>query len=214
MSGATARRHGAAGGPALPPAHTLPEDPITALRKGCAPDVDLLVGTTGEEWRTYTLAGIPNNPLATRMLLYAFTGKLTGHRAAIRRARSCTHSRTEGHDEVFTELLFRSVAREVADAQCPHGRTYLYRNDFAATGPLSAIGAGHGVDIAMWWNNVDAPLGRVVGVDAARLRDTAEQLATTFAAFIRTGTPGDPAWHHYGTDWQRERHLGRTGDRA
>ena len=172
---------------------TLPEHPITALRRGCAPGVDLLIGTTSQEWRVYSLAGIPNNPLATRLLLYAFTGKLSGHRAAIRRARAHTHSRAECHDEVFTELLFRSIAREAADAHSPHGRAYLYRSDLVATGPLRALGASHGVDIALWWNNSDAPLGRAVGADAAGLREAAQQLANTFATFIKTGTPGDPS---------------------
>ena len=64
---------------------SLPQHPITALQQGCAPDVDLLIGTTGQEWRTYSLAGIPTNALATRLLLYSFTGKMTGHRAALRR---------------------------------------------------------------------------------------------------------------------------------
>ena len=175
---------------------TLPEDPITALQNGCAPDIDLLIGTTAQEWRTYSLAGVPTNPLATRLLLYSFTGKLTGHRAAIRRARAHSRSRAERHDELFAELLFRSFARRAAAAQSKHGTTYLYCNDCAATGPLSAMGAGHGVDVALWWNNTDAPLARAIDGDGA-LHGAAEQLATAFTTFIRTGMPEDPAWHPY-----------------
>jgi carboxylesterase type B len=191
--GAAARRSWGAG--IALGTRTLPEHPITALGRGCAPGVDLLIGTTSQEWRTYSAAGIPNNALATRLLLYAFTGKMTGHRAAIRRARSRTTSRSERHDEVFTELLFGSVAREVADAQSRHGRSYLYCNDAVATGPLSDLGAGHGVDVALWWNNIDAPLGRAIGADKVPLRAAGERLGNMFAAFVRTGTPGDASWH-------------------
>ncbi len=178
---------------------TLPEHPITALQNGCAPGMDLLIGTTAQEWRTYSLAGIPTNPLATRVLLYSFTGKLTGHRAVMRETGAQQRSRAERHDALFTELLFRAIARQAAVAQSHHGRTYLYRNDLAATGPLRAMGAGHGVDVALWWNNTDAPLARVVDGDGA-LHAAADRLATTFATFIRTGTPGDPAWQPYRVD--------------
>ncbi|WP_280231137.1 carboxylesterase/lipase family protein [Nocardia cyriacigeorgica] len=194
---------------------TLPQDPITALRAGRGGDTDLLIGTTAQEWRFYTrMAGIPANPVSTRLLLYSLTGRLTGHRDVIRRAHRRTLNRAERHDEILTEAAFRSYAREVAAAHSSHGPTYVYRSNWSATGPLHGLGAGHTVDLPLWWNTLDSPLGRAVDGERA-LGAAATALSASFADFIRAGVPPHPAgspWEPYRADLPAEVVLG-PGDR-
>ncbi|KQY75448.1 carboxylesterase/lipase family protein [Brevundimonas sp. Root1423] len=86
-----------------------------------------------------------------------------------------------------------------AEARAVQGApAWVYQMDFPGTLENGRSGAYHTVDIALAFDNVDAPGARVAGPGA---RQVAARLSDAFIAFARSGDPNHPAlpaWKPYG----------------
>lgn len=194
------------GGPLLPFAPVvdgtvLPRHPLDAIADGSAAGVDLLTGTTAEEFRLFSvmLQGGPVTDDRLRRRVARLAGAeraaaiLDAYRAELPGATA---------DELFcaiaTDWAFRVPAERLLAAHAPHGRTFSYRFSWRSTAFDGRLGACHALDIPFCFDIVDRPgvaffLGEVT--DGARA--LARGMRSAWAAFARHGTPegeGLPGW--------------------
>lgn len=128
---------------------SLPEDPVDVLAS--RDDVPLLIGSTADEWRTYTsFVGTPVGRVATVMMLAA-TLPRPWRIPTFLRATSRGRTAEERTNAVMTHAAFGMLAEHLADAK-PSARRYT--SSWTAPGLDGRWGAGHGSDLPLWLDNL------------------------------------------------------------
>jgi para-nitrobenzyl esterase len=173
----------------------LPRPPFEAIRDGGAAGVNLVIGSTAEEWNLFQLQARSN-------------GNVTDERLLRRLARVVGEDRVDDtlavyHDTlpasdldglfcaVMTDWVFRMPAIRVAEAQAAHApRVSMYRFDYRSTAFGGVLGACHAIDVPFTFANldrrgVDMMLG---GIDDATQR-LAERTSRAWSSAARTGSP-------------------------
>lgn len=214
---------GGAAGPLLPfspvvDGVVLPQHPLDAVAGGSAQGVDLLTGTTAEEFRLFTVM-LQNDPLADEALqkrvarIVGDEGRAGDIVAVYREERP----EATNHDlavAIATDWIFRLPAERLLEAHHGHGTTWSYRFAWRSTAFGGRLGACHALDIPFCFDVVDRG-GTVFFL--GELTDGARRLAaamrSAWTSFARTGEPagdGLPAW----PTWDPERRATMVLDEA
>jgi len=188
----------------------LPDAPIEGIGKGTATDVAVLIGTTREEMKLFTMldpsaATIDDAHLGKRI------GRMVGRRIEpdrVARLVESYRSRRAGASArdllpvIQTDEVFRVPAIRLAEHQSALGHdVFMYRFDFATPAWGGQLGACHALEIPFVFDNLDAPGAAMFTGDVTdALRTLARQMQQAWIAFARTGRPsadGLPDWPAY-----------------
>ncbi len=170
--------------------------PIDAIQAGAGRGIDLLVGTTEQEFNMMaaTVSGPVDDETVTRAL--ARVGLSADQVAAYRRvAPDLAPPALLG--QVFTDRAFRLPTARLAAARrgAPAG-TYAYEFRWRSPGLGGLLGAGHCVDIPFVFDVLDAErVEAVLGTDPPA--PLARQMHRAWVDFADHGTPG---WSTYDPD--------------
>ncbi|MFH8562231.1 carboxylesterase/lipase family protein [Streptomyces sp. NPDC017988] len=193
---------------------TLPERPVDAIAGGTGADIDLLTGTTTEEFRLF-LVPLGIAPRITDGVLHGLLAGLgLDDPAKARAVYAATRPDACPGDllsAAMTDHAYRIPALRVAEARAALGaRTYVY--EFAWPTPVldGALGACHLADVGFVFGNLCDPL---LGPDAPQ--DLSRQMREAWISFAGTGRPDAPGgalppWPAYG----ERRSVMRLGDDA
>ncbi|MFE2031163.1 carboxylesterase/lipase family protein [Streptomyces hygroscopicus] len=195
---------------------TLPERPIDALAGGAGRDIDLLTGTTSEEFRLF-LVPLGMGPRITDEVLHGFLAGFGLDPVEARGAYAAAHPGATPGDllsAAMSDHAYRIPALRVAEARAAQGAdTFVY--EFAWPSPVldGALGACHMAEIGFVFGNLSDPL---TGPGAPR--ELSDALRGAWVSFARTGRPdGDgapggtlPPWPPYAD----QRLVMRWGDGA
>jgi para-nitrobenzyl esterase len=170
---------------------SLPESPQTAIDRGAASGVDVLIGYNAEEARLFFLDAPKRGPasaLATIVLARRFGlswRKYLSYRRAL-----------EGRDydtlvAIVTDSYYRFPAESIAGSP---GRRYMYNFDWRSPAENGELGAAHTTELPFVFDALESP-------DAAGIlsgespRELAQTMHRAWVDFIRSGNPG---WGEYG----------------
>jgi len=195
----------------------LPDRPRAAVEAGAAANVHLVVGTTADEYRLFSIMDRAQGPL-TPALLHKRIGKVAGaDRAAdvVAVYREGRASDDEIWNDFMTDWVFRVPAIRLAEAQSANqSDTYSYLFSYASTAFGGALGACHAVDVPFVFDNLDR--GGVQALLGEFTDDTHRLAAATAGAWLATahgGTPsheGLPEWPRYSSSNRSVMDLGGT----
>ncbi|MFC7620984.1 carboxylesterase/lipase family protein [Microlunatus sp. GCM10028923] len=179
----------------------LPEQPITALRRGSAAGVDLLLGTTHDESRSFILTGYPD------LTAEAYAAELRAVFGDDADAVLATYPAAEQPSPVIalatvqTDRTYACPALITARTASRHSRVYAYEftEDSGLTAAGQPMGAMHGWDLPFLWT-LRMPQAGYPDLTAAqtRLSDTMIDYWTTFAHRGRPASSGAPRWPAFG----------------
>ncbi|MFE6855061.1 carboxylesterase/lipase family protein, partial [Streptomyces sp. NPDC057674] len=180
-------------------------DPAAAHADGASAGVDLLMGTTTEEYRLWFVpSGVTDRvgPVVQRLLLRR--AKVPARTARVYRAGRRREKPGEVLGAVATDRLLRVPLNVLADARLRTGGgagsaagagTYLY--EFGWRSPVLGLGACHALELGFVFDTLDRPETRALtGPDAPR-----DLAAAMHAAWVSFAATGDPGWRR----WDRAR---------
>lgn len=182
----------------------LPEHPLHAVERGSAAGVDLLTGTTAEEFRLFTVM-LQSDPLADAGL-HRRVARVAGEERAgtIVATYRAAHPGASNDDlavAIATDWIFRAPAEALLEAQHRHAPTWSYRFDWRSSAFGGRLGACHALDIPFCFDVVE--LGGTsffLGEVTRGAVTLARGMRSAWAAFARSGEPvgeglpGWPAW--------------------
>ncbi|MBV2366670.1 carboxylesterase/lipase family protein [Streptomonospora nanhaiensis] len=171
----------------------LTRRPIEALRAGEGADVDLLIGTTSEEYRLFLVPpGILPAIGADRLAAEARRLGLPEEAAAVY-AEECGGTPGDAYSALCTDAVFRIPAYRALEARAAAGgRSHAY--EFAWRSPRfdGALGACHALEIPFVFDNLGD--GRTLaGPDAPQ--ELADAMHRAWIDFAVSGDPGWPRWN-------------------
>ena len=197
----------------------LPKHPREAVRDGAAANVHLLVGTTSDEYRLFSLmeraqGPMPEEKLAGRVARVVGKERAADAIAVYRDARPGASA-----DDIWcdfaTDWIFRIPAIRLAEAQSINQpETYAYLFSYKSTAFDGALGACHAIDVPFAFDNLDR---RGVDVLLGGITDDTHALARAtsraWLAMARNGSPQHdelPDWPRYSTAQRAVMELGTT----
>jgi para-nitrobenzyl esterase len=182
----------------------LPAHPVEAARSGATNGVDLLIGTNAEE---YGLFVAPTGLDAmTEEMLTATVSRLGVDAGAIieaYRARLPAATPSDLFVAIQSDWFCRVPAITYTDARREGGAdSHVYEFAWRPGTYGGRLGACHTLEIPFVFDTLDDPWGiDLRGADAPR--ELAEQVHGAWVEFVRSGTPGWPAY----TDARNVRRL-------
>jgi para-nitrobenzyl esterase len=186
----------------------LPEPPLEAIRAGSAAGVNLVTGTTADEWNLFHFQARSNGALSDEQLRRRLAWLVGDDRvddalAVYRSARPDADT-----DRLFcaamTDWVFRMPSIRLAEAQLQHAaRVSMYQFAYPSTAFGGVLGACHAIDVPFAFANLDRG-----GVDVflGGLDDSARRLADrvsrAWVGAARSGHPqhDDLVWPAYDLD--------------
>jgi para-nitrobenzyl esterase len=172
----------------------VPRDPLQALIDGeAAPDIDLLMGWTRDEYRLWL---VPGGLLehVDRLGPVALAGAMarchTGHE--VPRGYRALHpdaGAAEIVGQMVTDHLLRIPLHRLADAR--PGSSHLY--EFAWPSRLPDLGACHALELGFVFDTGDVPESAKLAGEGAP-RELATAMHTAWLRFAATGDPGWEPW--------------------
>ena len=181
----------------------LPRHPLEAIADGSAAGVDLLTGTTAEEFRLFT---VMLQQEVTDEALRRRVGRVVGD-DRVGEVLDVYREEHPGADNealaafVATDWVFRAPAERLLEAHHPHGPTWSYRFAWRSTAFDGRLGACHALDIPFCFDSVNRGGSEwFLGEATPGAVSLAGGMRSAWASFARTGTPvGDglppwPAW--------------------
>jgi para-nitrobenzyl esterase len=182
----------------------LPASPIEAIGAGKARAVDLLVGFTRDEYRSFLFESRALGRLGERDARLAAANFGLGASSVddYRRAHAGIDG-AELYTLVCSDGLFRVPSIRTAENHAPpspggtgSGRTYLY--EFAWPTPVAdgALGACHAIDVPFVFGTFDSPFARAwIGPDPGpAAHDLSRRMRRSWLEFVAHGDPGWPAY--------------------
>jgi para-nitrobenzyl esterase len=173
----------------------LTRRPVDAIAAGAGGDVDLLIGSTSEEFRLFLVptgtAKVVNSDISAAVLrgMGMDPALAVPYQAAI-------PGGTPGDAlcAVITDGFFRIPAYRVAESRValsPVAPTYLY--EFAWRTPERDLGACHALEIGFVFDNLHLPEGSALAGP-----NPPQPLATAMhRAWVDFATHGDPGWSRF-----------------
>jgi len=173
----------------------LPRSPLDAIRAGSAAGINLVIGSTADEWNLFQLQARSNGAVSDERLLRRLARVVGDDRiddtiAVYRDARPAADL-----DGLFcaamTDWVFRMPAIRLAEAQIAHGpRVSMYRFDYPSTAFGGVLGACHAIDVPFAFANLDRGGVELIlgGIDDATHR-LAERTSRAWSTAARTGSP-------------------------
>ena len=195
----------------------LPRHPREAVQDGAAAGVRVVVGTTSDEYRLFSLMDRAQGPL-TPEHLHARVAKVIGPDRADDAIAVYQEGRASADDiwnDFATDWIFRIPAIRLAEAQSMHQPdTYSYLFSYQSSAFDGALGACHAIDVPFVFDNLDR---RGVNVLLGGLTDETHRLArATAEAWLSTARHGIPAsdelpeWPRYSPSSRAVMELGRA----
>jgi para-nitrobenzyl esterase len=189
----------------------LPTDLLGAIGEGSAAGVDLIVGTTAEEDRLFSITGWSDENATTSSVIAGLLidGNDTAEAEAL--YRDLPGDDRDHQFVVNTDHGWAMPARAFAAAHAAAGNRVYHYEYARRSGALDGrVGAAHLTELPFFWGNLDASgvtslLGDDILTDTA-LPLLAERISGTIARFVATGSPdGGPlgAWPPF-TQEQRD----------
>jgi para-nitrobenzyl esterase len=197
----------------------LPAPPIEAAERGDTHDVELLIGTTADEWRLFCCLGdLPDDETCEAAIAKAL--EADPELAAL--AREDAVPRWPALCAVETELSFALPAQRLAAAHAARGAAvYAYRFAWRSSYAAAELGACHGLDLPFVFDDLGGALGRALAARAPA--QLASDMHAAWVEFVATGRPSAPglAWPAFRADApatmvidERWRLSGRVRERA
>jgi para-nitrobenzyl esterase len=177
----------------------LPDLPTRRIASGSAAGVDLLVGSTRDEYRLFIVPpGVMDR--ATEATLQAVAGKYGLPESALDEYRAVRPDASPGMllADVVTDWLFRIPTLRIAEAQAG---THVYEFDWASPEFDGKLGACHALELGFVFDTLRSTTG-LAGHEAPQ--ELADAMHRTWVSFA---TSGDPGWEPYG----QERNVRRFG---
>jgi para-nitrobenzyl esterase len=183
----------------------IPRPPLAAIRDGSAAGINLVIGTTADEWNLFQLQARSNGNVTDERLLRRLARVVGEDRvddtlAVYRDARPAADL-----DGLFcaamTDWVFRMPAIRVAEAQAAHApRVSMYRFDYSSIAFGGVLGACHAIDVPFTFANLDRRgVDLLLGGIDDRTRRLAERTSRAWSAAARSGSPehADLPWPAY-----------------
>jgi para-nitrobenzyl esterase len=173
----------------------IPRPPLDAIRAGRAAGIDLVTGTTADEWNLFQLqarsnGGVSDARLLRRLARVVGDDRVDDTLAVYREARPAADL-----DALFcavmTDWVFRMPAIRLAEAQAVHGpRVSMYRFDYPSRAFGGVLGACHAIDVPFAFANLDRRGVELIlgGVDDTTRR-LADRMSRAWTNAARTGSP-------------------------
>ncbi|MET8565417.1 carboxylesterase family protein [Streptomyces flaveolus] len=172
----------------------VPGDPLKALTEGAAaPDVELLMGWTRDEYRLWLVPGGLVEHV-DRLGAVALAGAMARCRAGheVPRGYRALHpdaGTAETVGQMVTDHLLRVPLHRLADAR--PGASHLY--EFAWPSLLPGLGACHALELGFVFDSGDVPESQKLAGEGAP-RELCDAMHTAWVRFVTTGNPGWAAW--------------------
>jgi para-nitrobenzyl esterase len=173
----------------------LPEAPLEAVRAGHAAGVDLLIGTTRDEWKLFGfldpgLANLDEPGLVTRLAAQVGDEATAARITAAYRAGQEAATPKDLFFAIETDRVFRVPAIRLAEAQQQHGDSvYMYLFEWESPMMGGTLGSCHAIELPFVFGQVGAEGSELFvggGPEADRL---AENTMDAWLAFARSGDP-------------------------
>jgi para-nitrobenzyl esterase len=185
----------------------LPEPPIDAIGKGQAAGVSVLIGTTRDEWRLFTMLDpavgrLDDAGVAKRVAGLVHEPSRAADVVARYRAARPDASASDLWSDLGTDVVFRVPAIRLAERQSALGNdVYMYRFDYCTPVFGGVLGACHALEIPFVFESLGgAGVEMLVGPIGAEMRTLSRRMHEAWVAFARTGRPaadGLPEWPPY-----------------
>jgi len=187
----------------------LPEPPLAGIRAGHAAEVELLTGSTRDEWKLFMFldpdvfrldeAGLVEK-LAKRIPALDARALVDTYRSA-REARGLDVQPVALFQAIETDRIFRIPATRLAEAQHAwQPRTFLYRFDWESPALGGVLGACHAVELPFVFGTWQAPGGEMFAGHGPEAAALAARTMDAWLGFARSGDPGHadiPEWPAY-----------------
>ncbi|MHC1563584.1 carboxylesterase/lipase family protein [Actinomycetospora sp. C-140] len=173
----------------------LEGQPVDALARGAAAEVDLLVGHNTEEMALYSVFGdAVGLPAPGEDALRATVARLHPDPDAVVAAyRARGGSVREVFDAVRTDWMFAVPTRRLADAHT--GRTWRYEFAWRSPAADGLLGACHGLELPFVFDAVGrVDTGLFAVPDTEETRALAARMRAAWVAFAHDGDPGWPGY--------------------
>jgi para-nitrobenzyl esterase len=178
----------------------LPTSPLAAIEAGHARGIDLMTGTTRDEWKLFGfldpgLATLDDAGLVTRLAAQlgdesAAKRVADAYRGAQLEAGSAAATAKDLFFAIETDRVFRIPAIRLAEAQRRHhDAVFMYQFTWESPMMGGALGACHAIELPFVFGQVGADGAEMFvgkGPEAERL---SEQLMDAWIAFARSGDP-------------------------
>jgi carboxylesterase type B len=173
----------------------VPACPIDRIVAGAGGDIDLLAGSTLDEWNFFLVPGGAIDQVTTEALVgtIAAYGLPVDATLATYRAARPDAGPGELLSAIQTDWVFRIPALRLAEAHAKStAATYMY--EFAWRSPQfdGRLGACHGAEIAFVFDNLGDENKPLAGSNPPR--QLADTMHAAWVAFARTGNPGWPRY--------------------
>ncbi|MEC1449018.1 carboxylesterase/lipase family protein [Bacillus haynesii] len=177
----------------------LPMKPETAVAKGAAKEINLLIGTNLDEGALFFT---PDSDLLPQSkineILEEYVGKEAAETAAPLYPRSL-----EGHVDMMTDLIFWHPSIVFASAQSRHASVFMYRFDWHTDSEHPPFNkAAHGLEIPFVFGKIDS-LEQLTGTKASEEAELlAKHIQAAWLSFARSGNPSTDhvSWPDYDED--------------
>jgi para-nitrobenzyl esterase len=174
----------------------VPERPIDAIKRGAATGIKILIGTTHDEFESFSLG---NAGLGSFKSVMVDSETLTFATSAYRRILPSEWSDREVSHQVLTSSDWWIPAIRVAEAHASlQGVGWMYRFDWRLSPPGHGLGAPHGVDLAVitqpdplasrQWPSKD---------DAPRFFSVIDTMRRAIVRFTSNQNPSSESWLPY-----------------
>ncbi|WP_394821502.1 carboxylesterase/lipase family protein [Pendulispora albinea] len=185
----------------------LPELPIRAVARGAAKGVDLLTGTTSEEWKFFTALSpavlARAEPSMTPMMEAA--GRTFQSAYAVYEKNRPGQPRNEILTAMETDHWFRIRQIRLAEAQLAHhGATWMYLFTWPSTAYGGVLGAAHAMDIPFLFDDIQSY------TDFTGPNPPEELAARMHGALVSFAKDGDPGWARYEPSGRTTMEFGRA----
>lgn len=169
----------------------VPEVPLQRIAAGAGRDVELLAGTTRDEFRFFLMptgiaAMVSDAALPTVLSRYGIDPSVAQVYAASRPGASAGDLLAA----ILTDASFRRETVRLADAHtAAGGRTHVYGFDWESG--VSGLGVCHALELPFVFDTL-ADAGTLTGPEAPQ--ELADEMHAAWVAFGKAGDPGWSAW--------------------
>lgn len=185
----------------------LRKRPVDAIAEGAARGLDIMAGSTEEEWRLYTVQSGAIDRIGEREI-QGFVDATGFPSDIVERYRRAGRGNTPGDlfSALQSDLIFRMPANKVLESQAKAGgRVWAYSFAWRSDAANGKMGAAHSLDVPFVF--------RTHRKDSPRVRNTLgtnppDSLADAMhEAWVRFASTGNPGWTPFDTTRRMTMHF-------